>query len=451
MMTSAARLRLVLPVVLLLGVLAALSAAALASTVGWGSAIEVPGAAALGGGSDAQVNSVSCPLTGECAAVGYYWSSAIHGLQAFMVDEHGGIWGTATEVPGLAALSHGDASLSSVSCASPGNCAAGGYYTEGSGKQHPFVVDEQDGVWGAAIEAQGSAFDSMVYPEVTSVSCGGSGDCAAVGFDFIDGSSGSFVMSEHSGVWGTALKEPGVEASVSCGGVGECVAVGATSKGGVLVVERSGEWGKGVRVPGLGALSVPGHSFVGSVSCASPGNCAAAGIYRPRGSRSTSLFVADEKNGKWRNAIPVPTGVANAYAAVTSVSCTSAGNCAFGGVYDTPGRFGKDVAFVAGERKGRWSKAVAVRAPAGSHVGVPQEVTSVSCASAGNCAAVGIGGRAFAVAERRGVWGTALQVTTLGNTDSEAYAVSCARAGNCAIGGHYGVERGGGHAFVTAP
>ena len=41
-----------------------------------------------------------------------------------------GSWGQAVEVPGLAALNTGgQANVNSVSCASAGNCAAGGYYT----------------------------------------------------------------------------------------------------------------------------------------------------------------------------------------------------------------------------------------------------------------------------------------------------------------------------------
>jgi hypothetical protein len=42
----------------------------------------------------------------------------------------GGSWGRAIEVPGLGALNKGDGWVSSVSCAAPGNCAAGGGYTD---------------------------------------------------------------------------------------------------------------------------------------------------------------------------------------------------------------------------------------------------------------------------------------------------------------------------------
>jgi len=47
----------------------------------------------------------------------------------------GGTWGTAREVPGTAALNNtgGDAATNSVSCASSGNCSAGGSYTSRQG------------------------------------------------------------------------------------------------------------------------------------------------------------------------------------------------------------------------------------------------------------------------------------------------------------------------------
>ena len=43
----------------------------------------------------------------------------------------GGTWGEAREVPGLAALNQGGfANITSVSCASAGNCSAGGLYID---------------------------------------------------------------------------------------------------------------------------------------------------------------------------------------------------------------------------------------------------------------------------------------------------------------------------------
>jgi hypothetical protein len=54
----------------------------------------------------------------------------------------------AIEVPGTAALNAGgNAEVSWVSCASAGNCAAGGSFQDRSGHLQPFVVSQVNGHW----------------------------------------------------------------------------------------------------------------------------------------------------------------------------------------------------------------------------------------------------------------------------------------------------------------
>src|SRR5262252_9081733 len=103
--------------------------AAAARAVGTcGRAITVPGLGALNKGRDAGVLSVSCPSPGNCAAVGDYRDGGHH-QQGFVVSERHGRWHLAIEAPGLGVLNKtGNAEVSAVSCASAGYCAAGGYY-----------------------------------------------------------------------------------------------------------------------------------------------------------------------------------------------------------------------------------------------------------------------------------------------------------------------------------
>src|SRR5215467_12364624 len=109
-----------------LAVSAAPAAWAVARAGTWRTAVEVPGLGALNKGGDAQVFSVSCASAGNCAAGGYYTDRSGH-FQAFVASERNGTWRTAVEVPGTGALNKGgNASVFSVSCASAGNCAAGG-------------------------------------------------------------------------------------------------------------------------------------------------------------------------------------------------------------------------------------------------------------------------------------------------------------------------------------
>src|SRR5215469_4709026 len=150
-------------------------------------------------------------------------------------------------------------------------------------------------------------------------------------------------------------------------------------------IARAGIWHTAIEVPGLGSLNKGGRAFLASLSCGSAGNCSAGGAYTD-GSGSLHAFVVGERNGTWGKAIEVPgSGMLNAGgdAFVESVSCASAGNCAVGGAY---GRF---QVFVASERNGRWGKAIEVPALGALNKGVGAAVYSVSCASAGNCAVGG--------------------------------------------------------------
>src|SRR5262245_55467711 len=141
----------------LVSVLGAVSASSAASPPTWGSAIEVQGTASLNSGGQADTSSVSCATAGNCAAGGSYTDGSNH-AQAFVGNETNGSWGDAIEAPGTAALnSGGDARTYSVSCAMACNCAAGGFYTDGSAHLQAFVADETNGSWGNAIEAPGTA------------------------------------------------------------------------------------------------------------------------------------------------------------------------------------------------------------------------------------------------------------------------------------------------------
>jgi hypothetical protein len=139
-----------------------------ASTSVWGSAEEIPGVANLG--AYAELRSISCGSSGNCAAGGDISDGAGH-YQAFVVNQVNGSWGNAQEVPGIATIVAGSpfgARVTSISCASAGNCAAGGY----AGVQ-AFVVDEVNRTWGSAEKVPGIAALSTGPGTawVTSISC----------------------------------------------------------------------------------------------------------------------------------------------------------------------------------------------------------------------------------------------------------------------------------------
>ena len=266
---------------LLTGAGSAPAAAARAGAPGvrWGTAVEVPGLAALDAGASAEVSSVSCASAGNCAAGGRY-GQVSGGSQAFVVSETHGVWRTAREVP-LPSTSGGSAAVTSVSCPSAGNCTAGGYYPIPAG---PFAVPGSN--------------------------------------------SQGFVVSETHGVWGT----PQVP-------------------------------------PGLAALNVGDFATVSSVSCASAGNCGAAGSWTSEDDRTDdnpglpNPFVAAEKNGHW-GTVHVPSSAKlQLYQSeqiwANAVSCPSAGNCTAVGTAAGFGAWG----FVVREVHGTWGTAAALRAP----------------------------------------------------------------------------------------
>ena len=374
----------------------------------WGQAIRVPGLATLDKGGFAQVRFGSCPSAGDCAAGGVYDDVLGH-VQAFVVGEQHGRWGQAIAVPGLAALNAGgQAVIFSLSCGSAGSCSAGGHYTDAAGDQQAFVVSEQHGRWGQASAVPGLAvLNAGEQAEVFSVSCASAGNCSAGGYySGADRRIQGFVIGERHGRWGQATAVPGLAAlntggfaeifSLSCGSPGNCTAggsyadVGLSSVQGFVVSEQHGRWGQASAVPGLAALNTGGAAEIFSMSCVSPGNCTAGGYYRTTSEFNHQAFVASQRNGRWGKAITVPglaTLNAGDYAQTSSVSCSRAGNCAAGGYYSV--RFPFTRAFVASQQHGRWTKAI--QAP-GTNPPVSDGgalVTTVSCPPVGHCTAGG--------------------------------------------------------------
>jgi hypothetical protein len=236
----------------------------------WGRAIEVPGLSALNADGSAQVGSVSCASAGNCTANGSYLDRSSH-RQGFVVSQRNGVWGQAIEIPGLATLNKGRfGRVGKVSCASPGNCVAGGYYSDRRGHVQGFVASQRNGAWGRATGVPGlGVLNKGEIASVDSVSCASAGNCTAGG-----------AYRDRSG-----------------------------HDQGFLVSERNGVWGRAIGMPALGALDKRGLAEVDSVSCASAGNCAAAGYYTEH-SGADQGFVVSERNGVWGRAIKMPAPAA---------------------------------------------------------------------------------------------------------------------------------------------
>jgi hypothetical protein len=434
----------------------------------WGTAIEVPGTAALDTGGDAYTQQMSCPSTGNCSAAGYYTDST-GATQVFVVSEVRRTWDTAIEIPGTATLNAGgNAFTNSVSCASAGNCSAAGTYWDSTHTTHAFVVNEVHGTWDTAQEIPGTTPPrpfTAALPQ--SVSCTAAGNCSAGGAYTKCGSGTppcsyqAFVVSEVAGTWGTAREVPGTAAlntggtaqvdSVSCTTPGNCSAggyyTGATGQQAFVATQTNGSWGTAREVPGTAALNTGGTAQVGSVSCTAAGDCTAGGNYTDSSGHSQA-FVATQANGTWGKAKEVPGTAAlnqGGSAAVYSVSCATAGNCAAAGQYTDSSGHGQ--VFVASQVNGTWGTAEEVPGTAALNTGGGGGAGSVSCSSAGNCAADGNytdssgHGQVFVASQVNGTWRTAKEIPGTATLNAGGFAeigqVSCAPAGTCSAGGFY--------------
>jgi hypothetical protein len=455
-----------------LAVTATPAIATVAPASGWGKAIEVPGLARLSAGHGGSLGNVACSSPGNCATGGDYIDRNGRN-QAFVVSEKNGTWGTAIEVPGLAALNTGgNATLMWLSCGSAGNCAAGGSYNNGPGRGQAFVVSEKNGTWGRAIEVPGSAALSGAagYAEVDAVSCASAGNCTAAGTYSRKTDQQAFVVSEKNGTWGRAIEVPGLAAhdanapvgvsAVSCASAGNCAVVGSYAAAPPLafaVSQKNGSWGNAIEVPG--SLSLEGITLA-SVSCASAGNCTAAGSFGDRyGEGILAPLVVSEKNGTWGKATLVPGTAADSRNGAGPVSCASAGNCVVGGDV-APIIYGPYQAFVASQQNGTWGKATGLPGLTALNASGNASVDSVSCESAGNCAAGGYyedsagHTQAFVVSENSGWWGRAIEVPGSAALNTGGYAqiesVSCTAAGYCAATGYYMEPSGNAGAFLVS-
>jgi hypothetical protein len=395
-----------------------------ASAVHWGKAAQVPGLAKLNSGYSADVQAIACWGAGGCAASGYY-TDRDHHAQVWVALERTGHWGNAEQIPGAAALNRGgNARVTTMSCARTSVCVVVGTFKDGSGNTQWFTATERNRRWSAAGQVPDPGLNQAT---IGTVSCSPGGLCAAGG-EFTDssGAGQAWVRTEVGGRWQPALE-----------------------------------------VPGIAPLNTGNDSDTAAVTCVSAGNCAAGGGYTTctcitdNGFPPVEAFVVTETNGAWGTAQEVP-GIANinvqeaADAAITFMTCPSAGNCTAGGYYESVDLYSCDppwqpgqpepppfpgcgAAFEVNERNGTWGVVTGA--------GLVQ-AASLACPAAGDCVAAGdaenypeteTGGL---MAETHDRWGAVLQL----NSTTTVSTVSCASPGYCSGGG--GTRNG--HAFVIS-
>jgi hypothetical protein len=220
----------------------------------------------------ASLGGVSCASSASCTAVGDFYTTS--GYQPLGEQWDGTSW-TIQTVPIPAGAQGGD--LGSVSCASPANCTAVGYYVMTGGENLPLAEH-----WNGTSWAVQAVPVSSGGGELLGVSCPTDLDCIAVG----ESSGQTGVLAERwTGSRWIAQRMPrpagtNMElASVSCKGLEHCIAVGdETTRSGSgttttgAIVERSigATWT-------IQADATPAGTALSGVSCASAMSCTAVG------------------------------------------------------------------------------------------------------------------------------------------------------------------------------
>ena len=391
------------------------ASASVTSTVGWGLARPAAFAEAVQSSSpETSFASVSCASPGNCTAVGEF-NNSDGSREAFTMTSTNSAWALAQPAEFADGIQNdpANATFTAVSCATAGNCTAVGRFENSNNRDEVFTMTSTNGVWELA---QPAAFADGVQNDnpdsiFSSVSCASPGKCTAVGrFRNSVGSHEAFTMTSTNGVW--ELARPAVFAdgvqsnlfpivefkSVSCATAGNCTAVGTITNSSLIeesftMTSTNNEWGHArPAVFETGIQSQSRYSNFSSVSCASPGNCTAVGRFENSNNNQFEAFTMSLTNSGWDLARRVvfnsDTQSLSPNGTLASVSCASPGNCTAAGLFkNSTDDF---EAFTLMSANGIWGKAEPASFPAGIQSDPSFAVfTSVSCASPGNCTAVG--------------------------------------------------------------
>jgi len=300
-------------------------------------------------------------------------------------------------------------------CQSAGNCTAVGYFEDAAGNDQGLIETQTAYNWAAqevnlaSLPGVWSSPDAGLYD----VSCSSVGGCVAVGgyLDASDHSQG-LIDTETNGTW-TASRlplsglpntaaDPEVDvASISCPSATACVAVGhyydsAGNQQPLMATDNAGTWTvQKANLSSFSTYSNPWGSLV-QVSCASAGNCVAVGSFRDSADNDEGL-IETETNGSWSTSRPNFSHLPNASSApgdeINSVSCASAGNCDAVGFYlDNSAGGGSDQGMLLQQTGGSWMPAAEAQLPANADTTVSAQsagLSAISCPATGDCSAVG--------------------------------------------------------------
>jgi hypothetical protein len=395
-----------------LGVVLALVLSQLSSgATAYGYATRLPAPSGSPKTAEVQISAISCTSVGNCTAAGSYLPNRNSTTQTSVIDEEvSGRWTRAQLLQAPANATTGSF-LSAISCPSPGDCVALGFYFAGEVGES-YVASESAGTWSRGVElplpgnAAGGSFSLAL---AWSLSCTLITSCVVVGTYAATSGNPAFIDTESGGVWSAAeavmpsdatTPEDARLEAVSCTSAGNCVAVGSYSNAHgdqlVAATETSGAWGRAVRVAfPANSLRVEGiQPSFDAVSCPSTTTCVAGGAYNT--SHGTEGLFDSETGGTWGTPtearLPHTALTKGQSAGVQTLACSSASQCVAGGFYTSSVNTQDPTALTFSKAGGTWAPGQLVGLPAGATKPSSQEssINGVACTALGKCEAVGV-------------------------------------------------------------
>jgi hypothetical protein len=413
------------------------------------------------------VTSVACETAGSCVAVGRYSDSSGNG-DALILSGVPGSWTAAAAPLPPDAAPDPNAQLTEVTCPTPSTCIAVGNYDTTSNQSAGLLLVESAGSWTASEAPLPPGASGGV--SISALSCASATLCLAGGRYTDSGSDSQGLLLSYAGGspsgWSAvqAPIPPGAAAnpeasitSVSCPTASSCVAVGSyenTSNIPLgLLLSGNGSpmsWSASPAPEPAGVNSSYPEISLQAVACSAPTACTSVGSYYDTSYYEQPLLLSESSNGSWSAArAPLPAGAgSDPDSFLDAVSCPASGSCVAGGSYYDPSW--NEHAVLLTESGATWSAAQAPLPPGAA--GSAASIDSISCSSAGTCAAAGqyLDGsgnhQGLLLADVQGSWSAAsapLPGATSGDPSVTLPQVACVTGGYCIGAGEYTDPNGG--------
>jgi hypothetical protein len=376
-----------------------------------------------------------------------------------------------------------DGFLPSLSCVSARECVAAGDYTTSDGVTEGLIASETNGVWRAPISLV-PPVGASANPDVTiyDVSCGGAGNCAAVG-SYLDSARNivPLTANEVDGRWQRSREltlpknalvegQSGELRDVDCASVNNCSAVGEyfdnyrayPRSQGFVATEVRGHWSSASEVTTAQKANFNPFVDFAQLACSSLGNCVGVGSFIDAQDVTEGLVVSQVR-GVWHKGeeVPLPSN-ASAFsgASLSEVSCLAHSTCAALGTFIS--QTGALEAMTTSGANGSWGRAIELAMPPGSNANPHVFLfgfNGIDCANSRNCS---VGGQyqdsagkyqGFLANEVNGVWSQAVEMTlpsggVTGGANGGVVALACPAVGECQASGSY-LDSAGTYQAVT--